>query len=47
MRRGCNIAYDSVVTTNCEKSAEAIVVIREMMKGRTNESSSKEEKLQS
>ena len=45
-RRGCNIAYDSVVTTNCEKSAEAIVAIREMVKGRTDESSSKEEELQ-
>ena len=43
--RGCNTAYDSAVTTNCEKSAEAIIAIREMAKGRTDESSSKEEKL--
>lgn len=33
--RGCNNANDDVVTTNNRKSAEVIVVTREVMKGRT------------
>ena len=41
--RGCNIAYDGVITMNGKKSAEAIVAMREIVKGRTVKSNRKEE----
>ena len=42
--RGCNIAYDGAVTTNGKKSAEAVVAVRESVKGRTVKSFRQEEK---
>ena len=42
--RGCNNAYDGAVTTNGKKSAEAVVAVRESVKGRTVKSFRWEEK---